>query len=872
MTIHDYDLPLRQDVRLLGDLFGKLLTKEVGQLCFEKIELIRSLSKETHNGDDSSQKKLMKVLHGLSNDEMLNVVRAFSHFLHFANIAENVHRLRRTRWHKSQKGARPQPGSINSTLQKLLNKNIPKQDIFSQICELKIDLVLTAHPTEISRRTLMQKHDYLAQLLLDKEDDNESELYAQMLAIWKTDEIRRNRPTPIDEAKWGFAVIENNIWPALKSYFKTLDRLCITHLENSLPLDCTPIIFSSWMGGDRDGNPSVTAEITEQVCLMSRWVAADLYFREVNTLCAQLSMCDANEELKNASNNSAEPYRYVLKDLKQKLKNTLSYLEDRLSNLENDNLDIIVSQDQILSPLMLCYHSLCDIGAKCIADQSLQDLIRAVHCFGVSLVRLDIRQESSKHLLLLDEVTDFLKLGKFSDWPLQQQYDFIESECASNRPIISSSIELSSEAKDVWDTFLMLAQLPSESLGAYVISMATSPIDVLIVCLLQKEAQVQNPLRVVPLFETWDDLLSAPQCLDDLFSSEFYSNYVGCVQEVMVGYSDSNKDAGILAASWAQFQAQEQISQIGKKHGKEIVFFHGRGGTVGRGGGPLYQGILSQPGNTINGKLRITEQGEVIRNKYHLPQRAQRTLELYTSATLEATLDPADEPKPEWRELMKELASVSKQHYQKIIQSEQFLTYFVNVTPEREIGNLAIASRPSRRMPSVDVAHLRAIPWVFSWMQNRLCLPGWFGVNQGLTHAMASNFKTLDEMRLNWPFFSALLSMLEMILSKGDLFVAQYYDKVLAPKTSKEMGKQLFEEFSNTQTIVAKVLQQDKLLEKSPVLLRSLNVRDPYIYPLHILQAELLERIRKNEVTEHKIKDALVVCISGIAAGLRNTG
>ncbi len=876
------DAPLRANVRLLGDTLGKTLKAQVGEDLYLKIETIRQLSKEVCNGDVNSEKILNDILKSLTAKEMLGVARAFGHFLNLANIAENVHRIRRTRWHLLNVQSTAQPGSIEASFRAFKDKNIDSKSLSLAVHKLKIDLVLTAHPTEVLRRTLMQKFDRIAKLLshldekqLTKQEvrDSETEIYAEVTSIWQTDEIRRRRPTPIDEAKWGFAVIEGSLWPILPKFLRDLDRQLKDITGTSLELSACPIRFSSWMGGDRDGNPNVTAKITEKVCLLSRWMAADLYSKEVNKLSAALSMHDCSDEMRKSVGNSNEPYRAELRLLKNKLMATSQWIEDKLKGRVSITKPI-ETPNEILQHLLLCYRSLQECNASCIAEGDLTDLIRRVACFGVTLTRLDIRQESHQHAQLIDEVTLWLGLGSYLSWSEEEKFAFIELQLQNKRPLIPNDIVLTEQSAQVWETFQMIARQLPASMGAYVISMAGVPSDVLAVCLLQREAGIKHPLRVVPLFERLHDLENAPDCIKSLFGCEWYKNHIHNEQEIMIGYSDSGKDAGILAAGWAQYCAQEKLVTIAKNHHVHLTLFHGRGGSVGRGGAPAHMAILSQPPGSVDCRLRVTEQGEVIRNKYGLPERAYRTLELYTTATLEASLIPPPEPKAHWRQMMKSLGKTSFAAYSSMVKTNKdFVEYFRYVTPQNEIGSLAIGSRPARRNDLKGIEGLRAIPWVFAWTQNRLLLPAWLGVGEALEAVIANNEKDIiHEMVNGWPFFRSLLSMIEMVLSKADLAIFSYYEARLVPQALHPLGKELKEKFDSTVIAIKVALVIQNLLESNPTLLRTILLRGPYLYPLHVLQAELLCRVRNSENPSEDDKDALKVTISGIAAGMQNTG
>ncbi|MBS0287664.1 MAG: phosphoenolpyruvate carboxylase [Proteobacteria bacterium] len=882
MSNADPNAPLRSNVRLLGQLLGKTLKEQVGINLYQQIESIRLLSKEACNGDQEAIKALNEILPALSNHEMLAVVRAFEHFLNLANIAENVHRIRRSRWH-ARKGPMAQLGSIEALLRSCQEKNISSAELTKVVDQLSIDLVLTAHPTEVMRRTLMQKFDRIANLLTlcdeaqltpnEKEEVNQS-LYRETTAIWQTDEIRRRRPTPLEEAKWGFAIVEGTLWETVPKYLREMNKQLSTTYNISLELKSSPIRFSSWMGADRDGNPNVTAKITEKVCLMSRWVAADLYVRDLAKLSAQLSMAHCNEDLRKVVGESSEPYRAALHLIRDKCLNTVKWIEAALKGKTGEFKDILENKEQLLEPLLQCYQSLVECKGECIAQGELTDLIRKVACFGVTLTRLDIRQEAAKHTVLLDEITTYLGLGSYEKWDEHQRFRFLQEQLNNKRPLVSPAQQFSEQSQEVWATFCMIGQQIEESLGAYVISMTKSPSDILAVCLLQREAGVKKLLRVVPLFETLDDLNRASICLDAILGCEWYKTHIQNHQEIMIGYSDSGKDAGILAAGWAQYRAQEELVNIAQKHHVLLTLFHGRGGSVGRGGAPAHMAILSQPPGSVDGRLRLTEQGEVIRNKYGLGQRAFRTLDLYVSATLQASLLPPPQPKAKWRQMMDKLSTQSFNAYSQVVKhNKEFAAYFPKVTPLEEIGSLMIGSRPPRRHQTRGIEDLRAIPWVFSWTQNRLLLPAWLGVGDALLALNPAENKLIHEMLQGWPFFQSLLSLIEMVLTKADPAIFSYYEKSLVSEENHQLGMLLKEKLDQTISAVKAALQVDELLQTNPVLLRTLLLRAPYLYPLHVLQAELCRRVRTREShLQDEQRDALMITISGIAAGMQNTG
>lgn len=877
----DLNVKLRNDVRILGGLLGEVLKIHSSTEIFELIESIRVDSKQAQQGNLLAANSLIEKISHLSNEELLVVARAFSHFLNLSNIAENHHKIRRNQTIESPLGS---ARSLEGTLLELKHAKVPDEKIIETIQRINIDLVLTAHPTEITRRTLINKFERISAWLdeldnaIDQTDHREdilSQLKMEITAIWLTDELRRKRPTPEEEARWGLAVMEKSLWNAIPLFYRKLTHTLSKHLNTDLPLDSQLIKFGSWMGGDRDGNPNVTPQVTQRVSWLSRWAICDSYLKEVNHLSDTLSMNEASEALLAVTGNVPEPYRVVLKRCKQQLTATKHWLEENLSGKSPPNICILDDVQSLKAPLMLCYESLMETKAQAIAQGDLLDLIRRVNTFGLCFNRLDIRQEASRHSQLMDEILKAISLGDYLSWDKSQRFEFLMETLSNKRPLIPRDVRFSSDSQPVWETFLTLATLHPDTLGAYVISMATHAADVLEVILLQREAGVHTPLRVVPLFETLVDLENSAQVLEALFSVDWYRTYIQHQQEVMIGYSDSGKDAGILSANWALYQAQEKCVQVARRHHVHLTLFHGRGGSIGRGGVPAHMGILAQPPGSVEGSLRVTEQGEVIRNKYSVPQMAVMTLELYVSATLKATLLPPKSPQAQWRQVMDQLSTLSLEGYRSIVnQHPHFFEYFQKVTPVQEIGRLAIASRPAKRSQRPGLEHLRAIPWVFAWTQNRLILPGWLGVSQALQLAQDPGVKSvLDEMIQGWPFFQSLLSMVEMVLAKAHPVLSAYYDKGLAQENLGLLGEELRHSFAQCVQDILSLQNIHQLLERSPVLQKELKIRETYLFPLNLLQIELLKRRRQTEEPENSIvDDALLVTLTGVAAGMKNTG
>ncbi|KAL6542324.1 Phosphoenolpyruvate carboxylase 4 [Orobanche minor] len=1060
------------DCRLLGNLLNDVLQREVGPQFMEKLERTRVLAQQVslyagmihgllrvilsacnmrnagiEDTAELLEKQLAAELSKMTLEEALTLARAFSHYLNLTGIAETHHRVTKAR------SATKISKSCDDTLNQLVQSGICPNELYDTVCKQEVEIVLTAHPTQINRRTLQYKHIRIAHLLEynDRPDlgdeDREmliEDLVRELASIWQTDELRRHKPTPVDEARAGLNIVEQSLWRAVPHYLRRLSSALKKHTGKLLPLTCTPIRFGSWMGGDRDGNPNVTAKVTKDVSLLSRWMAIDLYIREVDSLRFELSMNQCNlklsrlaqeilekeksaedhyenwsqqsnwgqfknpgthgsplptqlpagadlpscaehndvdshytrldlpgsefmpfnredsqeslvikESLRDFSklsiktrvdsndNNSGNaqsaattprgssfisgqlpaqkrlfiesqigrtsfqrllepsssqipgvaPYRVVLGDVKEKLLRTRKRLEFLLEDLprEYDSGDYYVTSEQLLEPLLLCYDSLQSCGSGILADGRLADLIRRVATFGMVLMKLDLRQESGRHAETLDAITNYLDMGTYSEWDENKKLEFLTRELKGKRPLVPPNIEVSPDVKEVLDTFSVAAELGSDSLGAYVISMASNASDVLAVELLQKDARLAvagelgrpcpgGTLRVVPLFETVKDLREAGSVIRKLLSIDWYREHViknhNGHQEVMVGYSDSGKDAGRFSAAWELYKAQEDVVAACNEYGIKITLFHGRGGSIGRGGGPTYLAIQSQPPGSVMGTLRSTEQGEMVQAKFGLPQMAVRQLEIYTTAVLLATLRPPQLPKEEkWRNLMDEISQISCNTYRNTVyENPEFLAYFHEATPQAELGCLNIGSRPARRKASTGIGHLRAIPWVFAWTQTRFVLPAWLGVGAGLKGICEKGHtEDLRAMYSNWPFFQSTVDLIEMVIGKADMPIAKHYDEVLVSENRRELGAELRRELVTAGTFVKLITGHEKLSENNRSLRKLIESRLPYLNPMNMLQVEILKRLRRDD-DNNKLRDALLITINGIAAGMRNTG
>jgi phosphoenolpyruvate carboxylase len=618
----------------------------------------------------------------------------------------------------------------------------------------------------------------------------------------------------------------------------------------------------------------VTPDVTRRACLLSRWVAADLYLREIDALRDELSLHVAAPELRARVLEAREPYRAFLRDVRRRMMATRAWIEASLA--ADDNVapdgDIYLDGRELSAALDLCRRSLEETGYGQIAEGRLADLLRRTAAFDMTLARIDIRQDAARHSDALAAVTSAVGLGSYTEWDEASRVKFLLRELSERRPLIPNGFTSTPDVQDVLDTFHLIARTPSTSLGAYVVTMTRSVSDVLAVELLQKEAGVSAPLRTVPLFETSRDLQNAGRILDALLEHSWYRARIGGRQEVMIGYSDSAKDVGRLSAGWDLYKAQERIVESCVRRRVSVTLFHGRGGSVGRGGGPTHLAIRSQPPGSIDGTLRVTEQGEMLQALFGLAGIAVRTMEVYTTGTLEAWLLPVATPTPQWRACMDRLDRDARAAYRALVhETLQFIEYFQASTPVREISALNIGSRPARRGGGTALSGLRAIPWQFAWTQTRLMLGAWLGVEDALDRAMARGERALlRTMYREWPHFQSAIGLIEMVLAKADSGIAAEYDRRLVPESLQPLGRALRARLTRAITGVLDISAQRELLEANPVIRRSIEVRNPYVDPINLLQVELLRRVR--EQPDAGAHAALMVTVNGIAAGLRNTG
>ena len=880
---------LRENVRYLGNILGKVLKDQEGDKFFELVEKVRKLSKanKTNLNNKLSYRKIIQTIKNLSPKNTFKITRAFTHFMNLINLAESIDASRSLNEYENNK---KKINKTNLFIEEIFedffnNKKISDNKIYNHAKNLSIGIVLTAHPTEVKRRTLIQKYHKITEILEERDllKDYPSKLkvldkklYDEFTIIWNTDDLKRAKPTPFDEARWGLAIIEDSLWDTIPKVYRRLNSIFVQNMDKGLPKNFNPIEFGSWMGGDRDGNPNVTAKVTKEVILLSRWEAAKLYEKSLTKIIRSYSMEKCSKKISKQTGKSYEPYRVFLRPLRDKMRKTHRMIERHLVNKKPlDQKQLLSSKEEILKPLRIVRQSLEENNNENLASGELLDLMRRAKCFGINLAKLDIRQESSRHTQLINEFVKKKYNIEYQKLSEKEKINFLKSKINSSKNFINKFHFRNKENKEVWATFNLLSKESSECLGAYVISMTSSASDILSVSFLQKEAKIKDKLRVVPLFETLDDLINAKAIMDNLFSHKWYRNLIKHKQEVMIGYSDSSKDAGKICASWHQYKAQEEIVKLAKKYKIDVTFFHGRGGSAGRGGGPIQATLRSLPPNSVNGKIRITDQGEVIQQKYGFEPLAKYNLCSYIGAVSQATLLPPPVPKNNWRLLIEKMADISKSSYRKNInQNSDFIKYFKTVTPHVSLGKLSIGSRPSKRKNVDNIQSLRAIPWIFAWTQIRLMLPAWLGSAEALRYANIREFKkTLYDMERNWPFFNSMLDILDMVISKVDTDISKIYEEFLADDKLKRVGKKLRFQFEAIKKLNKEITPKE-IIKARKQFRTSVVVRSIYSEVLNIIQPIVIKKIKtnKNNLDKKYLNDALLTSIAGISAAMKNTG
>ncbi|NDU87436.1 MAG: phosphoenolpyruvate carboxylase [Ferrovum sp.] len=917
-TNTDKDLPLREDIRFLGRILGDTLRSQEGETIFQLIEGIRQTAiRYRRGGDESARSQLEHSLDGLSAEDTIAVVRAFSYFSHLCNIAEDLHHNRR-RMAYSQAGAPPREGSVALALQRLKRAGVTASTLREFFERAVISPVLTAHPTEVQRKSVLDCHLLIANRLEERtrivltpeeREANEATLRRAVLTLWQTNELRTFKLRVHDE-------IENGL-----SYYRYTFLREVPRLESQVAeaLEKDPeyaevakglpsfLRMGSWIGGDRDGNPFVTAEVTQHALRRHSAVVMEFYLTQLMTVRGELSlsfrlvqvspavMALADLSPERTDSRLEEPYRRALTHIHARLYQSALRLGCCTQGIEVDEAEAYDSASEFAADLELLKASLYGHGSGLLAEGRLSLLIRAVSSFGFYLAPLDLRQHSEFHAQTVAELlsqggtgVEYLKLAE------EERVALLVRELESPRLLRSHVSCFSEMVQKELDTFDMAREihrtLDPAALPNTIISKTDSVSDLLEVALILKEAGLLLPgeiphlgMNIIPLFETISDLRGCGAIMEKLFSLPLYQRLLDSrhrTQEVMLGYSDSNKDGGFLTANWELYKAEKTLVEVFARHGIEMRLFHGRGGSVGRGGGPSYYGILAQPAGSVNAQIRLTEQGEVIASKYSDPGIGRRNLETLVAATMEATLLDRDRDlhgREQFYELMEELSAYAFDRYRSLVyETPGFEQFFREATPVSEIAELNIGSRPASRRQTQKIEDLRAIPWVFSWAQSRMILPGWYGFGGAVARFCEAHGEEgwvyLRRMYQTWPFLQALLSNMDMVLAKTDLVIAERYARLVTDDTLREtVFDEIRREFELTSHALREITGQRELLQGNPTLARSIRERRPYMDPLNHLQVDLLRSFRAGEEGE-AVKRAIYLTINGVAAGLRNSG
>ena len=951
------DAPLRQDIRMLGEVLGQAIHQHGGAAVFETVEQLRSACRRLRKCEEdllhapergtdallaeiaSLDQQITHIVNSCDLPTTIDVIRAFTVYFHLVNSAEQHHRIRRRYAYEVVDTTVAQRGSLSALVEFFKSNQFSAATVQHLLDQLSIELVFTAHPTEATRRslivksrhidTLLEAHDHVEDMTPRQRILWQRDLESTIALLWRTDAIRQVRPQPLDEIKMGVYYLDEILYHAMPELYSEFEH----YLSDAYPdtgLNVPPFLrLGSWIGGDQDGNPNVSANTLLEALRLQRSHIIEHYRTSIEAMAQQFSQSlkhctitpalqaslerdaallpDYDHEL--GSQTAQEPYRRKLSFMWMRLGATQSLMQEESAG-KTATAVAYSSVEEVLSDLLLIQESLLADGEQTVAEGQLATLIRQVQVFGFHFAALDVRQHSERHATALAEllrVTGLLS-NDYMTLDEHERVRILKHLLSDPRIMPRSELQLSAETQHILDTFAMIRRAREEfgvqAISCYIISMACTLSDLLEVQFFCKETGISG-LPIVPLFETIDDLRGCAAILDAAFTNPNYHAWLATCnnrQQVMLGYSDSSKDGGILTSSWELYQAQTRLANIGKRHGIGITLFHGRGGAIGRGGGPIYEAILGQPPDTVNGHIRITEQGEMLSFKYGLPSIALRSMELVVAGVAQASI-PGDvlihshipaEKLQAWAKAMDVLSANAYTHYQQMIYADpNFLRFFEQATPILELGWLNIGSRPARRTKGSTIEELRAIPWVFSWMQSRYVLPSWYGVGLALEAYIAEQderLPQLQEMYGSWPFMRAFIDNLQMTLSKADMHIARHYSQLVDDEELRRHFSQAIEqEYERTRGMILCIINKKALLDNTPVLQRSIRLRNPYVDPLSYYQVALLRRLRAlggslmlDDATEQTASDtereraqltyAVLLTINGIAAGLRNTG
>ena len=908
--------PLREEIALLGEMLGQTVVDLAGQASLDLVEELRLLAWERRKTGTTVGSELSELIAGLGSKELRIVIRAFSVFLDLANVAEDRHRVRVLRQRDRDNYPNPRSESVRAAVEKLKELGTSAADMQQLVDKLNIDLVFTSHPTEAKRRSVRRKLRRLHELLQELETDQvpternrtTDRLRSELAKLWQTDFIRPRKPSVLEEVERGLS-IKPVLWQVVPKVLRDLRESLEGSYEDNAPTVTPCIQFGSWMGGDRDGHPGVTPEITEQTIGWLRDEALHFQLEACREQLSSLSLSNRQlefgPELSDRVREACETWPTVEEEISHISPNEICrqwirIILWRLTQTKKVTLNAwevegaYSAADELKADVATLLDSVRSTAAGQFVQQEIQLWHDRVETFGFHLARLDVRQDSRQYEKVMD---DILKVAGLCAQPEKLSFNEREKLLVDtlDKNLQLPANKLSEMSCQVVNLFRLLHRIDRafgmNVLGGHVISMTRAASDILTVLWLWRhtfldslivEQGQEGSLPIVPLFETVDDLRNGPQILDEMLSLPVYREYIrsqGDRQMVMLGYSDSTKDGGYVSACWSLYVAQRQLHEVAEKHGIELTFFHGRGGSLGRGGGPAARSIRSLPEGSFHGSLRITEQGEVLADRYDDPRIAHRHLEQLVWSSLLACGKPAAPVDPKWLEAMRQVSETSLAAYRQLVEKPGFVDYFRSATPINEIEQLPIGSRPSRRTGGQSLSDLRAIPWVFSWTQCRCLIPAWFGLGTAVSHLSidSSQLELLREMYEQWPFFRAMIDNAELAIAKADLAIAELYAGLAGESESAQVIKKcIFDEFTLTRDSLLSITGQEDLLDGTKWLKESIRVRNRYIDPLNLIQIELLRRLRacpEDDAEQiEELRNLARLTINGLAAGMRTSG
>ena len=946
----DADSRLRWTVRQLGNVLGETVVEQEGQAIFDLVEELRRLTRAQRQGDQNAGTQIGRLTTRLVDDldGTLGVLKAFTSYFQLVNLAEEQQRVRvvRQRAARAEENGPPMPETIQAAVKRLRTAGTPAQEMRRLLDEMLIKPVFTAHPTEAKRRTILLKLLDLSRLLRELDDhvllpSEKTRTWEQIreivVSLWQSDVNRERRPDVLDEVREGLYFFDTTLFDLLPDIYLELQL----SLQKEYPDDDggvedpsgrppTFLRYGSWIGGDRDGNPFVTQDVTEDALRQQKQQALELYRRAVVDMYGHLSVARtrggfSQEFLDSLAHDieraplsdkarlerfTLEPYRQKMILIYRRLGATLAQTREAWQAQRPDPW-AYQNAGEFTQDLELIQRSLCQNKGNRLAEGRFARLVQQARIFGFHLASMDIRQHSERHREAVAELLhcynqpqdrnfDYMQLSE------EDRTRLLVAEIESPRPL-TARLQYSGETNETVALFRLIRQaherVAPEAIGAYIISMTTSVSHVLEVLLLAKDAGLFGKVDIAPLFETIEDLVRAPEIMSALFESPIYRKHLaqrGNRQEIMIGYSDSNKDGGFLRSSWSLYQSQQRLARICRAYDVKLTLFHGRGGSIGRGGGPANRAILAQPPGSVQGRIKITEQGEVISARYSNRAVAQRHLEQLVNAVLLASCEtyqdslegesksekPSDATAEVWAEILEAASERSERKYRSLVENPAFLRYFHEATPIEQLAQMNIGSRPAKRRQTADISDLRAIPWVFAWTQSRVNLPGWYGLGTGLQAESPQRMAVLRNMYQDWPFFRTVIDRAQLSMRRADMTIAALYASLADTATQNAVFAEIMAEFRRTEQLILEITGQAALLDNEPWLQRSINLRNPYVDPLNYIQVALLNKQRTG--VEHNSKDtqidrnateedprlrqAILLSINGIAAGLQATG